>query len=78
MFLSALPPRNSLVVLPLALAIPGSLPVLPGINVTQTLVELISELIYFRTVSRLLRSAAVADGLRRYPPAARCPSRSGR
>ncbi|XOT98248.1 arsenic resistance protein, partial [Alcaligenes pakistanensis] len=31
--------RNSLVVLPLALAIPGALPLLPAIILTQTLVE---------------------------------------
>lgn len=36
--------RNSLVVLPLALAVPGAISVLPAIIVTQTLVELIGEL----------------------------------
>lgn len=40
--------RNSLVVLPLALAVPGAVPLLPAIIVTQTLVELISELFYVR------------------------------
>lgn len=40
--------RNSLVVLPLALAVPGAVPVLPAIIVTQTLVELVSELFYVR------------------------------
>lgn len=45
--------RNSLVVLPLALAVPGAIPVLPAIVVTQTLVELISELIYMRLVPKL-------------------------
>lgn len=45
--------RNSLVVLPLALAIPGAIPVLPAIIVTQTLVELISELAYVRLLSKL-------------------------
>jgi hypothetical protein len=48
--------RNSLVVLPLALAVPGALPVLPAIIVTQTLVELISELFYIRTIPRLGRA----------------------
>ncbi|AZY50202.1 arsenic resistance protein [Bordetella avium] len=40
--------RNSLVVLPLALAIPGALPVLPAVIVTQTLIELLAELVYVR------------------------------
>lgn len=47
--------RNSLVVLPLALAVPGAIPVLPAIIVTQTLVELIAELVYVRLIP-LLRS----------------------
>ncbi|MEC4722219.1 arsenic resistance protein [Noviherbaspirillum sp. CPCC 100848] len=47
--------RNSLVVLPLALAVPGAIPVLPAIVVTQTLVELMSELIYVRLIARLGR-----------------------
>ncbi|MEE3649276.1 MULTISPECIES: arsenic resistance protein [unclassified Brenneria] len=45
--------RNSLVILPLALAIPGAIPVLPAIIVTQTLVELLSELIYIRVLPKL-------------------------
>lgn len=45
--------RNSLVVLPLALAVPGAIPVLPAIIVTQTLVELVSELIYVRLIPKL-------------------------
>lgn len=44
--------RNSLVVLPLALAVPGAVPVLPAIIVTQTMVELVSELVYMRWISR--------------------------
>lgn len=44
--------RNSLVVLPLALAVPGAIPVLPAIIVAQTLVELISELVYVRVVAK--------------------------
>jgi len=47
--------RNSLVVLPLALAIPGAIPVLPAIIITQTLVELISELLYVRIIPRLIK-----------------------
>ncbi len=42
--------RNSLVVLPLALAIPGAMPVLPAVILTQTLVELVAELIYIRVL----------------------------
>jgi ACR3 family arsenite transporter len=45
--------RNSLVVLPLAFAVPGAVPVLPAIIVTQTLVELVSELVYVRAVAWL-------------------------
>ena len=44
--------RNSLVVLPLALAVPGAIPVLPAVIVTQTLVELVAELIYIRAFPR--------------------------
>ena len=47
--------RNSLVVLPLALAVPGAIPVLPAIIITQTLVELLSELIYIRLIPKLIR-----------------------
>jgi ACR3 family arsenite efflux pump ArsB len=43
--------RNSLVVLPLALAVPGALPVLPAVIVTQTLVELLAELAYVRVIA---------------------------
>ncbi len=45
--------RNSLVILPLALAVPGAIPILPAIILTQTLVELLCELIYIRVISRL-------------------------
>jgi len=50
--------RNSLVVLPLALAVPGAVPLLPAIVVTQTLV---AELVYVRAIARLGKSAAVVD-----------------
>lgn len=40
--------RNSLVVLPLGLAIPGAVPWVPAVIVAQTLVELVSELVYVR------------------------------
>lgn len=45
--------RNSLVVLPLALAVPNAIPVLPAIIVAQTMVELISELVYIRAIAKL-------------------------
>lgn len=45
--------RNSLVVLPLALAVPGAVPLLPAIIVTQTLVELLSELVYIRLIGKI-------------------------
>lgn len=45
--------RNSLVVLPLALSVPGALPVLPVVIVTQTLVELLAQLVYVRLIARL-------------------------
>ena len=48
--------RNSLVVLPLALALPESIRALAAAAViTQTLVELVSELIYVRAVPALVR-----------------------
>ena len=45
--------RNSLVVLPLALAVPGAVPLLPAIIVAQTLVELVASLIFVRAIPRL-------------------------
>ena len=45
--------RKSLVVLPLALAVPGALPVLPAVIVTQTLTELLSELVYIKLAPKL-------------------------
>lgn len=45
--------RNSLVVLPLALAVSGAIPVLPAVIVAQTLVELVSELIYIKLIPKL-------------------------
>lgn len=46
--------RNSLVVLPLALALPASLALAPAVVVTQTLVELVGMIVYVRLVPRLL------------------------
>jgi len=48
--------RNSLVVLPLALAVPGAIPILPAVIVTQTLVELLGELVYVRLIASFGRS----------------------
>ncbi len=50
--------RNSLVVLPLALVVPGAIPLVPAIIVTQTLIELLAELAYIRIIPRLGRQAA--------------------
>ncbi|MNG07117.1 hypothetical protein D3C84_904050 [compost metagenome] len=48
--------RNSLVVLPLALALPEPIRGLAAAAViTQTLVELVGELIYLRTIPALVR-----------------------
>lgn len=46
--------RNSLVVLPLALALPAAYAVTPAIVVTQTLVELVGMLVFIRLVPRLI------------------------
>lgn len=46
--------RNSLVVLPIALALPAELALVPLVVVTQTLVELVGMLVYLRLVPRLL------------------------
>jgi ACR3 family arsenite efflux pump ArsB len=44
--------RNSLIILPLALSVPGAIPVIPAVIVAQTLVELLSELVYIRVIPR--------------------------
>ncbi|TXG91735.1 arsenic resistance protein [Rhodococcus rhodnii] len=46
--------RNSLVVLPLALALPAELALVPLVVVTQTLVELVGMVVYVRVVPRLI------------------------
>jgi ACR3 family arsenite efflux pump ArsB len=51
--------RNSLVVLPLGLAVPGAVPVLPAIIVTQTLIELLSELAYVRFMPKVGKESEV-------------------
>jgi arsenite transporter len=47
--------RNSLVVLPFAFAVPDAFPVLPAIIVTQTLVELVSQLTYVHLIPKLTK-----------------------
>lgn len=54
--------RNSLVVLPLGLAIPGAIPIVPAVIVTQTLIELMAELIYVKIALRRGFGAARSDG----------------
>ncbi|MCX5413644.1 arsenic resistance protein [Streptomyces sp. NBC_00059] len=54
--------RNSLVVLPLALALPDSLAVAAVVVVTQTLVEVIGMVVYVRAVPRLLPAHDVRAG----------------
>lgn len=49
--------RNSLVVLPLALALPPDLGLAPVVVVTQTLVELVGMIIYVRAVPAMIPSA---------------------
>lgn len=51
--------RNSLVVLPLALALPSSLSLAPVVVVTQTLVELVGMIVFVRVVPRLVRDQSV-------------------
>lgn len=46
--------RNSLVILPLAMAIPDALPVVPAVIVSQTLVELVAMLVYVPLIHRVV------------------------
>lgn len=46
--------RNSLVILPLGLAVPDALPIVPAVIVTQTLIELASQLVYIRVIPKLI------------------------
>lgn len=49
--------RNSLVVLPLALALPQALALTPVVVVTQTLIELLGMVLYVRLIPHLIRDA---------------------
>ena len=51
--------RNSLVVLPLALALPAPLSLVPLVVVTQTMVELLGMVIYVKAIPRLVASEPV-------------------
>lgn len=53
--------RNSLVILPLAFAVPGGVPVLPAVILTQTIVELCFVPIYVRLIPGLSRTQLVQD-----------------
>lgn len=52
--------RNSLVVLPLAFAVPGAMPMLPAVIVAQTMVELVGELVYIKLIPKLGSRQAAA------------------
>jgi ACR3 family arsenite transporter len=54
--------RNSLVVLPLALALPDAYALTPAIVVTQTLVELVGMLVYIRVIPGWVLPAAASRG----------------
>ena len=54
--------RNSLVVLPLALALPDAYALTPAIVVTQTLVELVGMLVYIRAIPAWVLPAQAARG----------------
>ncbi len=56
--------RNSLVVLPLALALPDRLAIAAVVVVTQTLVEVVGMVLYVRVVPRLLPTPVDLDQLR--------------
>jgi len=50
--------RNSLVILPLAFAVPGGVPLLPAVILTQTMVELCFLPVYVRWIPRLAKAGA--------------------
>ncbi len=55
--------RNSLVVLPLALAVPGAIPIVPAIIVAQTLVELLAQPAYIRALPLLGRTPVTREDI---------------
>ena len=54
--------RNSLVVLPLALALPDPLALVSVVVVTQTLVELIGMVVFVRLIPRIVRAPLLKPG----------------
>ncbi|SDB94551.1 arsenic resistance protein [Acinetobacter boissieri] len=50
--------RNSLIILPLALAVPGSMPIIPAVILTQTIVELCFLPVYLRCIPKIFPSRA--------------------
>lgn len=54
--------RNSLVVLPLALALPEDYAIPAAVVVTQTLVEVVGMIAYIRVVPRLVSAAPTRGG----------------
>lgn len=63
--------RNSLVVLPLALALPATFALTPLAVVTQTLVELIAMVIFVRLVPRIVKSPGLTRQAARRPDSRR-------
>lgn len=57
--------RNSLVVLPLAIALPSALSLAPLVVVTQTLVELIGMVVYVQLIPRMIPDDPSAKGVTR-------------
>lgn len=53
--------RNSLVILPVALTIPGGAPLVPAVILTQTLVELFCMPLYVRWIPRFVRTETKLD-----------------
>jgi len=53
--------RNSLIVLPLVLALPEAFSLAPLVVVTQTLVELVAMVVFVRLVPRLVRERGTDD-----------------
>jgi len=55
--------RNSLVVLPLALALPQALALTPVVVVTQTLIELLGMVLYVRLIPHLIWDSAKTSSI---------------
>lgn len=66
--------RNSLVVLPLVLALPATFDLAPLVVVTQTLIELLVMVVFMRLIPRLIPARSRSDRLALTSRAARGPS----